>query len=68
MRKRPMFVLVPIFGLLLCAALPAQETETYRLKIGDARFKDKTVEIVAGQIVSMETGKPVTFEQMIKEM
>jgi aminopeptidase N len=68
MKKHPAAVLIPILGLFLGATLSAQEADTYRLKIGDARFKDKTVEIAAGQIVSMETGKPVTFEQMIKEM
>jgi uncharacterized iron-regulated protein len=67
-KKHSFLVLAPILGLFLCASLPAQETNPYRLPIGDARFKDKTVEIAPGQIVSMETGKPVPFEQMIREM
>jgi uncharacterized iron-regulated protein len=41
---------------------------TYLMKLGDPRFKDKTVEVAVGQILSMETGKPVSFEAMIREM
>ncbi|MBN1940042.1 MAG: ChaN family lipoprotein [Candidatus Aminicenantes bacterium] len=35
---------------------------------GDPGFKDQTVEIVPGQIVSMATGNPLSFEDMIREM
>lgn len=38
------------------------------LKLGDPRFKDKTVELKPGEIFSAETGKPIPFEQMIREM
>ncbi|MDD8026140.1 MAG: ChaN family lipoprotein [Acidobacteriota bacterium] len=47
---------------------PDETDATYLLKLGDPRFKDKTVDVAVGQIVSMETGKTVAFEQMIREM
>jgi uncharacterized iron-regulated protein len=67
------FRIVPIILLAsaaLAAGLVAQEgpDKTLTLKLGDPRFKDKTVDVAAGQILAMESGKPVTFEQMIKEM
>ena len=54
----------------LAAGLMAQDEsdKTLNLKIGDPRFKDKTIEVAPGQIYSMETGKPVAFEKMIQEM
>lgn len=79
--KKTLSLLAILFGLIAGAAVPSaaqtpspaakspDETDaTYLLKLGDPRFKDKTVDIAAGQIVSMETGKPVSFEGMIKEM
>ncbi len=45
-----------------------ESDKTLNLKIGDPRFKDKTIEVAPGQIYSMETGKPVAFEKMIQEM
>ncbi|MFO7733109.1 MAG: ChaN family lipoprotein [Candidatus Aminicenantes bacterium] len=39
-----------------------------RLPLGDPRFKDRTIEVAPGQIVSMETGSPIPFETMIREM
>ncbi len=52
------------------AAGPAVEDAdaSLLLKIGDPRFKDKTLDITAGQIFSMETGKPIAFAAMIREM
>jgi uncharacterized iron-regulated protein len=41
---------------------------TLRLKIGDPRFKDKTVDIAPGEFVSSETGKTLPFAKMIEEM
>ncbi len=50
------------------AKSPDETDATYLLQLGDPRFKNKTVEVGVGQILSMETGKPVAFEQMIREM
>jgi uncharacterized iron-regulated protein len=60
------------FGFLAVLAGPVlaqpEADRTLTLKIGDPRFKDRTVEVAPGEIVSMETGKSVSFEQMIREM
>ncbi|MGD0781852.1 MAG: ChaN family lipoprotein, partial [Candidatus Aminicenantales bacterium] len=59
--------LVPaIFSAVLFAQDGADKTLT--LKIGDPRFKDKTIEVAPGLIYAMETGKPIAFEKMIQEM
>jgi len=69
MKNHPRFVFISILGLILGPLMSAQEPNpAYRLSIGDPRFKDKVVEIIPGQIISMETGKTVSFEQMIREM
>lgn len=47
---------------------PDETDKTYLMKLGDPRFKDKTVDVAVGQILSMESGKPVSFEGMIKEL
>ncbi|MCX6565692.1 MAG: ChaN family lipoprotein [Candidatus Aminicenantes bacterium] len=58
-----------VSGIILSTPLFGQESDrSLFLKIGDPRFKEQTVEIAAGSIVSMETGKPVLFERMIQEM
>ncbi len=36
--------------------------------LGDSRFKDQKIEVAPGQIVSLETGKPIPFEDMIREL
>ena len=62
------FVFV-IFAAMAGAGPAADDADrSLLLKIGDPRFKDKTLDITAGQIYSMETGKPVAFENMIREM
>jgi uncharacterized iron-regulated protein len=53
---------------LAAAAQDAAGDPTLRLKLGDPRFKDKTLDIPAGGLVSVETGKPVAFAKMIEEM
>jgi uncharacterized iron-regulated protein len=71
MKKPSKLVLIMFAALAVCAAgLSAQDEcdKTLNLKIGDARYKDKTIEVAPGQIYSMETGKPITFEKMIQEM
>jgi uncharacterized iron-regulated protein len=62
-------VLLAGLALLGAASAGQEETDkTLNLKIGDPRYKDKTIDVAAGEIYSAETGKPVSFAQMIKEM
>ena len=61
--------LARVTAILLAAPLFGQEIDpSFLLHIGDPRFKDLTVEVKAGEIVSLETGAPVSFETMIEEM
>jgi beta-lactamase class A len=46
----------------------AGEDKTLRLAIGDAKLKNKVIRVTTGEIVSARTGKPLPFEQMIKDM
>lgn len=41
---------------------------TLTLKIGNAKLKDKTMEVGVGAVLSAETGAAVGFERMIREM
>ncbi|MBN1938468.1 MAG: ChaN family lipoprotein, partial [Candidatus Aminicenantes bacterium] len=70
MKKIPTLLLAAlILGIPGQRAAAGQETDPVQnLKIGDPRFKDRTVEVAAGSICSMETGKLVSFDQMIREM
>jgi len=56
--------------ILISSLLLGQEEENkiLRLKIGDEKFKDKTLDIYAGKIYSLQEGKPVTFSKMVKDM
>lgn len=45
-----------------------KEDKSLRLAIGDAKLKDKILEVKAGEICSARTGKPLPFPKMIKEM
>lgn len=63
--------LVPLFALGLAVLTPlfCQESDPrFRLTLGDPRFKDQTVDVAPGQIISMESGKPIPFETMFREM
>jgi uncharacterized iron-regulated protein len=61
--------LLAVLALALSALSFGQEPDArLRLSLGDPRFRDQRVEVVAGQIVSMEAGKPVPFETMIEDM
>ena len=57
--------------LILPALAPAQDAagdKTLTLKIGDPRFKDKTLDVAPNELYSAESGKPVPFARMIQEM
>jgi len=58
--------LVLAAGLALCGQ--DQEDKSLLLNIGDKRFKDKTLDVVPGQVYSAETGRPVTFARMIQTL
>jgi len=63
-----------IFTILLATLFStlifADETQdrTLRLKIGNPKLKNKTLEIVPGKIFSTQSGQVVSFGEMIKEM
>ncbi len=62
-----------VFSILIGAAsfvLAAQDEpdKSLTLKLGDPRYKEKTIDIAAGSIYAMETGRPIVFEKMIQEM
>jgi aminopeptidase N len=73
---RPLFGWPPAAALIAAllvipAAAPAQDAagdKTLTLKIGDPRFKDKTLDVASNELTSMESGKPVPFAKMIQEM
>ncbi|HEX9901897.1 MAG TPA: ChaN family lipoprotein [Acidobacteriota bacterium] len=55
--------------LVLGARAAAQdEDQTLRLAIGDPQFKDRTLEIQAGQIVSSALGRSVSWEFMAEDL
>jgi uncharacterized iron-regulated protein len=57
--------------LIFVSAAMAQDTAgdpTLRLKLGDPRFKDKTVNVEPGKFVSAVSGNSLSFERMIEEM
>jgi uncharacterized iron-regulated protein len=68
--KRRGVVFTCIAWTVFSVALSAQEPpdKTLTLKIGDPRYKDKTIDVAPGQIYAMETGTPIAFERMIREM
>lgn len=61
-----------LFAALFCFFLPIlgeeKEDTTLRLAIGDAKLKDKVLEVTAGEICSARAAKPIPFPKMIKEM
>lgn len=69
MRKTHLVPALLAAGLLLAAGATAQDSAPhYRLAIGDPRYKDLTVEVFTGLIVSKETGGAIPFERMIREL
>ena len=60
-------------ALMICSAAlaPAQDAagdKSLTLKIGDPRFKDKTLDIAPNELYSVDSGKPLPFAKMIQEM
>jgi beta-lactamase class A len=74
MTARKKWVLLIVAALILWpSTAPGQEKQgaedkTLRLAIGDAQLKNRVLRISADGIVSARTGKPLSFEQMIKDM
>jgi len=59
--------------LIFASVLASQEKtgnedKTLRLAIGDARLKNTVIEVSPGAILSARTGKPLSFEKMVREM
>jgi uncharacterized iron-regulated protein len=62
-------IMILIF-ILVASVLRSSEEEdkTLLLQIGNDRLKDKTMDISAGKIYSLDEGKPIPFSKMIEEM
>ncbi len=63
-------VFIILLAMLFSTLIFADETQdrTLRLKIGNPKLKNKTLEIVPGKIFSAQSGQVVSFGEMIKEM
>ena len=59
-----------LLAMLFSTLIFADETQdrTLRLKIGNPKLKNKTLEIVPGKIFSAQSSQVVSFGEMIKEM
>ncbi|GAJ09572.1 unnamed protein product, partial [marine sediment metagenome] len=59
-----------LLAMLFSTLIFADETQdrTLRLKIGNPKLKNKTLEIEPGKIFSAKSGQVVSFGEMIKEM
>ena len=71
-RKKAPFLFVAALILLPSIVLSQEKAEgedkTLRLAIGDAKLKNRVIQVTSDGIVSAGTGKPLSFEKMIKEM
>jgi uncharacterized iron-regulated protein len=55
--------------LLHSAFLSGQEVDPrFHLGLGDPRFRHDTVDVAPGQIIALESGRPVSFEAMIQDL
>jgi len=54
--------------LLIPSAFSQALDPRWLFALGDPRLKDRRIEVAPGQIVSLETGKPIPFEDMIREL
>lgn len=63
-----LMALILLPSLVLSQEESANEDKTFRLAIGDAKLKNKIIRVASGEIVASRTGKPLSFEKMIKEM
>ncbi|MHB8055070.1 MAG: ChaN family lipoprotein, partial [Candidatus Aminicenantales bacterium] len=69
MNQRAAICCVLSLGLVLSAPLLGRETDPrLRLALGDPRFKGQTIDVASGQIISMESGRPIPFDSLIREM
>lgn len=58
-------------GMIVFASISMfgeDEELVFRLNLGDKKLKDKTMIITADKIFSAQTGKPVSFSEMIQKM
>lgn len=66
---RTAFLCSLVLSLVVSAPLLAQEVDPrLRLELGDPRFKRQTVDVAPGQIISRESGGPILFGAMIRDM
>lgn len=68
-RKKPFILMLAVFWCISSiAALENAEDRALRLAIGDAKLKDKLVQVAPGEIISARTGRSLPFDKMIQEM
>ncbi len=69
-QRNKIFIL--LFTILFCffslAAEEKEEDKTLQLAIGDAKLKDKIVQVTPGGIISSKTGKFIAFSRMVQEL
>jgi uncharacterized iron-regulated protein len=66
--RAPFFWLLVLDLILSGPVLGRQVDPRLRLELGDPRFKHQTVDVAPGQIISMESGRAIPFEAMIRDM
>jgi len=69
--QKEFFIFLAFLVMLVASPslIPAQkEDKVLTLPLGQAEYRGKFVEMEPGKLYSMKSGKPLKFEQMIKEM
>jgi uncharacterized iron-regulated protein len=66
--KRIRLLLITVLFLSSSLIYGLQENEILRLKIGDETLKEKTMAISPGEIYEANSGKPISFAEMIQGM
>jgi beta-lactamase class A len=70
--KRTLWLILAALAVF-ASPLPSQEKtdaedKTLSLVIGDAKLKNKIIQVTSGGLISARTAKPLSFEKMIREM
>ena len=65
---RKYFLIAGILLLFVCAVFAGEEEEILCLRIGNSTLKEKTMGIFPGKIYAADTGKSISFAEMIQGM
>ena len=66
--KRNAFIFAIILIISAIVLFADEEDNILLLKIGDSSLKDKTMAVFPDKIYAAKTGKPISFDEMIREM